>query len=163
MLKIFNLDNESHRYIFDNLINKIKAHKLKSGEIILLFETIQDNNTHTNDIITYFLLSNSIKTEPRTFEVVEITSQQAISSIKYGLSTKSDYTSIEVEFSDSDQNFIVYTFLGLFDKPKFYSIDARLYRTDLDVNDFWESGGAIVVDSKSIGILWANDLYNMFR
>jgi hypothetical protein len=86
----------------------------------------------------------------------------ALKSIKYGLSSKLNYTKLDKEFSQSDQNDLAFTFLQLFEKPSFYTVNSRVYKSDLDLGDFWESGGAILVDKERIVIFWTNDLYDMF-
>jgi len=157
------LDSSTKQYILDSLEDKVKSHNLKSGEVILLYDKVDYNKTEISEAIKVFFSEHSLMTYPTKFTVTEINYHDAVDSMKYGLRTKPNYTSIDVEFSISDQSQIVYSFLQLFDNPKFYSIDSKLYKGSLDLNDFWESGGAIIVDKDSIGILWTNDLYDKFQ
>ncbi len=161
--KLFYLDKNTSLYILNTLLDKLKWHNLISGEVIVLHDSIGETRIGLTVVIKHFLSANLIKTYPDTFDIKEITFEEAINSMKYGLSTKPDYTRIDTEFSIHDQNQLVYSFLHLFDNPRFYTINAKIFRTDLDLNDFWESGGAILTDKNSIGLFWTNDLYNKFR
>ena len=114
-------------------------------------------------LVATFFAQQVIQVLPVGVPVSEMTHQQAIASMKYGLSSKINYTRISREFLPSDQNRIVHSSLRLFDRPPFYTTSARIYRADLDLEDFWESGGAIVIDDRTIGILWTIDLYAKFR
>lgn len=153
---------EEHLYILETIKSRIASHGLKSGEVIVFCNDLANHERHVKQIVNTFLRNNSIHTEPSEFELTEISKDEALKSIKFGLSTKPNYTAIDKEFSQSDQNELAFTFLQLFDKPKFYALDSRVYKTDLDITDFWESGGAIVIDKERIGIFWTNDLYDKF-
>lgn len=157
------MDNPGQQSVIAILKEKIASHHLKSGEVILLYDEADKNITEVSRAIEIFCTKHTLKIYPAHFKVTEISHQQAVNSIKYGLSTKPNYTSVGIEFSASAQNQIVYSFLQLFNNPRFYSIDSKLYQTALDLDDFWESGGAIVIDKHSIGILWVNDLYDKFQ
>ena len=73
--------------------------------------------------------------------------------MKYGLSSKINYTRIKQVFSLSDQNRLVHSFLRLFEQPRFYSANVRIYQSNLDLGDFWESGGAIVIDERAVTVV----------
>lgn len=156
------LDNSTKRHILESLKDKIKSHNLKSGEVILLYDKVDSNKTEISEVIKSFFAEHSLMTYPTKFTLTEVSYYDAVDSMKYGLRTKPNYTVIDVDFSTSDQNQIVHSFLQLFDNPKFYSIDSKLYKDTLDLNDFWESGGAIIIDKNAIGVLWTNDLYDKF-
>ena len=153
---------EDHLYILEAIKSRIASHGLKSGEVIVVCDDLHNQKGDIKEIVVTFLRDNSINTKPSVFEIIEISKDEALKSIKYGLSTKPNYTAIEQEFSTSDQNELTFSFLQLFDKPKFYSLDSRIYKTDLDKTDFWESGGAIAIDKERIGIFWTNELYDKF-
>jgi hypothetical protein len=157
------LDSATKTYILDGLKAKVKSHNLKSGEVILLYDKIDNKKTEISETVKDFFAVHSLMTYPAMFTITEINYNDAVNSMKYGLATKPNYTVIETEFSTSDQSQIVYNFLQLFDNPNFYSIDTKLYKEALDLNDFWECGGAIVIDKNAIGILWTNDLYDKFH
>lgn len=149
-------------FIVETLRNDINSHGLISGEIIIQFDDINPNSRNIKLIVDNFFEHNSIKTFPIDYNITEIAEKEALSSIIYGLSEKPNYTKINKPFIKTDQNKFAYTFIQLFDNPKYYSINTRLYKTDLDLEDFWESGGAIVIDKCSIGLFWTNDLYDKF-
>jgi hypothetical protein len=154
---------ETQQYILETLLSKIKSHNLKSGEIIISFQNIVKRNAEIKAIIIDFFLNNAIQTDPSPFDIKEIAEYEATNSMKYGLSTKPNYTSADIQFSEQDQNKIVHLFLQLFEKPCFYTInDAKVYKESLDLDDSWKCGGAIIIDEKSIGMLWTNDLYDKF-
>jgi hypothetical protein len=146
-------------YIVDYLKKEIKDHNLKSGEIIFEYDSSENAGDLTIKLNCFFQ-KNNIKTEKSDPVFSEITQTQAAESIKYGLSTKANYTVIDTEFDRSDQHRILNMFLSLFKQPRYYTTDCKLYQAGLDINDFWETGGAIAVDSQHIGILWTNDLYD---
>ncbi len=147
------MDSSTKKYILDSLKDKVNSHNLKSGEVILLYDKVDNNKTEISEMVTVFFAQHSLMTFPTKFIVTEVSYNHAVNSMKYGLTTKPNYTVIDVEFSTSDQNQIVYSFLQLFDNPKFYSIDSKLYKETLDLNDFWKSGGAIIIDKNPIGVL----------
>lgn len=146
-------------YITDYLRKEIKEHNLKSGEIIFEYDT-NDNIKDLSAMVSLFFQKYQIKTESLNPAFYEITQNEAIESIKYGLSTKANYTVIDKEFNQSDKNRFAHMFFELFKQPKCYTLDGRLYQTALNINDFWETGGAILIDGQNIGILWTNDLYD---
>ena len=154
---------EIQRQLLAELQQEVQAHGLYSGEIILELAAVTGSRYAVEPLVAAFFLQQGIRVFPEGVPFSEIAYQQAVASMKYGLSSKINYTRINREFLPSDQNRIVHAFLRLFDKPQFYSTNARIYRSDLDLEDFWESGGAIVIDDHAIGILWANDLYAKFR
>lgn len=149
-------------YIIDYFRKEIKEHNLKSGEIIFEYDT-NKNIADLTARLKNFFKKHDIKTENENPTISEITQQEAIESIKHGLSTKTNYTVIDIEFTESDKNKFVHMFQDLFKQPKFYKLDCKLYQTPLDTNDFWETGGAILLDNQSVGILWTNDLYEKFK
>ncbi len=154
---------ETQRQLLAELQHEVHAHGLYSGEIILELAAVAGSRYDVERLVATFFSQQGIRVFPEGMPVSETTSQQAVASMKYGLSSKINYTRINRAFSPSDQNRIVHAFLRLFDKPRFYSTSARIYRSDLDLEDFWESGGAVVIDDRVIGILWQNDLYAKFR
>ena len=83
--------------------------------------------------------------------------------MKHGMSTKINYTTIDLEFTSSEQNKYAHGFLDFFDNYKCFTTESRLYQENLDLNDFWEVGGTIVVDDTKIGVFWINDLYDKFE
>ena len=153
---------ESNEKIIENLKLEISRHNFKSGEIILALAEITETKTETINFLKHFFHKNLIKTIPTDFTLSKIMREEAIRSEKYGFRTKPNYTSCDFEFSERDKNTIVYSYLQLFDKPEFYSTSAKIYQANLDLEDFWETGGFIAIDKKSIGILWINDLYDRF-
>jgi hypothetical protein len=154
---------ETQCQLLAELQHEVQSHGLQSGEIILELAATTASRYAVEPLLATFFAQQAIWVLPAGLPVSEITYQQAVASMKYGLSTKINYTRITREFSSSDQNRIVHSFLRLFDQPRFYSTSARIYQSDLDLEDFWESGGAIVIDDHAIGILWANHLYAKFR
>jgi hypothetical protein len=154
---------ETQRQLLAELQHEVQSHGLYSGEIILELAAVTGSRYDVERLVATFFSQQGIRVLPDGMPANEITYQQAVASMKYGLSSKINYTRINRAFSPSDQNRIVHAFLRLFDKPRFYSTRARIYRSDLDLEDFWESGGAIVIDDRAIGILWQNDLYAKFR
>lgn len=157
------MPTEIQRQLLAELQHEVQSHGLVSGEIILELAGLTASRYDIGLLLADFFAQQGIRISSEDALVSEMTYQQAVASMKYGLSTKINYTRINQEFSPSDQNRIVHAFLRLFDKPRFYFTSARIYRADLDLEDFWESGGAIVIDAQSIGILWVNDLYAKFR
>ena len=154
---------ETQRQLLAELQQEVQAHGLQSGEIILELAAVTASRYAVEPLLATFFAQQAIQVSPKGVPVSEINYQQAATSMKYGLSSKINYTRIKREFSPSDQNRIVHSFLRLFEQPRFYSTDARIYQSNLDLEDFWESGGAIVIDEHAIGILWTNDLYAKFR
>lgn len=154
--------NEMHEFTLNELKNEIKLHGIKSGEIIIELNPIKDVNASIDNLINTFFFDNNILPEHRDFSINEILLKEAVISIIYGLSKKPNYTLIDIEFTSTEKNKIAYTFISLFSDPKFYSLNTRIYREPLNLEDFWETGGAIVVDDKMIGIIWINDLYDKF-
>lgn len=154
---------ETQRQLLAELQQEVQAHGLQSGEIILELAAVTASRYAVEPLLVTFFAQHAIQVSPKGVPMGEITYQQAITSMKYGLSSKINYTRIKREFSPSDQNRIVHSFLRLFEQPRFYSTAARIYQSNLDLEDFWESGGAIVIDEHAIGILWTNDLYAKFR
>ena len=146
----------------DTLTNELNSHLLKSGEVILQFDQIKTHPKNLKDIIETFFEINSIKTVTKQFDIVEISKDEAINSIIYGLSIKPNYTLIATPFTKSGQNKFAFNFVQLFDNPTFYSVNTRLYKTDLNLGDFWESGGAFGIDKNMIGLFWINDLYDKY-
>ena len=157
------MPNEIQRQLLAELQHEVQAHGLISGEIILELARLTASRYAVGLLLADFFAQQAICISPEDDSVSEITYQQAVASMKYGLSSKINYTRINRAFTPSDQNRIVHAFLRLFNNPRFYSTSARIYRSDLDLEDFWESGGAIVIDDQAIGILWVNDLYAKFQ
>ncbi|RZK31928.1 MAG: hypothetical protein EOO63_02875 [Hymenobacter sp.] len=154
---------EIQRQLLAELQHEVQAHGRQSGEIILELAAVTASRYAIEPLLATFFAQQAIQVSLTDSPMSEITYQQAVTSMRYGLSSKINYTRIKQAFSPSDQNRIVHSFLRLFQQPRFYSTDARIYQADLDLEDFWESGGAIVVDEQAIGILWTNDLYAKFR
>ena len=149
--------------LLSELQHEVQSRGLHSGEIILEVAELTDSRYAVEQLVATFFSQQGIRISPTGLPVNEMTYQQAVTSMKYGLSSKINYTRIDRPFLPSDQNRIVHAFLRLFENPRFYSTSARIYRSDLDLEDFWECGGAVVIDGRAIGILWANDLYAKFR
>lgn len=147
---------------FEEFKESTISHNLKSGEIIIFIYNHNINQHHTDRLIREFLLETGIKISNPSFHVSKYNKPDAIKSMKYGLSTKPNYTSIDKEFNESDINSIVNRFIEFFNSPNFYSINSKIYLNDLDLNDYWETGGSILIDKDKIGILWINDLYDLF-
>ncbi len=148
---------------FNDFKESIASHNFKSGEI-LLFICEHDKNRHDfESLIKNFFKETNIQTEDKEFNVSKLGRKEAIESIKFGLSTKANYTCIDQEFKVVDRNKYSNGFITFFNNPDFYSIDTRIFKTDLDLNDFWEIGGSILIDDHKIGIFWVNDLYDKFE
>lgn len=148
--------------IIDLLRRMIAEHHFLSGEVIFELEPleqVQQEDLHAT--VKAFFNRHGILTENR-FDVHKITREEAVRSICYGLSTKLNYTSILKEFTKSDQHTAAFRFLELFDQPQCYTIEQRIWQKPLNLDDFWETGGALVMDKQHIGIFWTNDLYDMF-
>lgn len=154
---------ETQRQLLTELQYEVQAHGRHSGDTILELAAITASHYAVEPLLATFFAQHAIQVSPAGVPVSALTYQQAVASMKYGLSSKINYTRIERAFSPSDQNRIVHAFLRLFEQPRFYSTSARIYQSDLDPEDFWESGGAIVIDQRAVGILWTNDLYAKFR
>jgi hypothetical protein len=154
---------EIQRQSLAELQHEVQTHGRHSGETILELDAVTVSRYAIKPLLATFFAQHAIQVSPAGLPINEITYQQAVASMKYGLSSKINYTRIKREFSPSDQNRIVHSFLRLFEQPRFYSTSARIYKSNLDLEDFWESGGAIVIDEYAIGILWTNDLYAKFR
>lgn len=146
----------------ETLTIQVESHGLKSGEVIIELGEIQQHHREIEKIVVDFFRLHQIKTASKQFEIIEISEKEAINSIIFGLSTKPNYTLIEKQFSMSDQNKLAYNFVQIFENPTFYSVETRLHKSDLDLSDFWESGGAIAIDKNLVGIFWTNDLYDKF-
>ncbi len=142
---------------------KIIEHNLISGEIILHLYSHSEKPYKPRLLINKLFEAENIKVENDKFDVKKITVNQLKNSIKYGLSTKLNYTKIEVEFDSLQQNKYAYEFINLFTNPMCYKIDSRIYINDLDLDDFWEVGGGIIIDNTQVGIFLINDLYNKFE
>ena len=148
--------------IIHHLREKIRKHNIRSGEIIIEYDTSSETRNPQVSISNFFE-KYGIKIENSDYMFSQTTKDEAIQSTLYGLNTKLNYTVIDKEFTESDKNEIVYIFMQLFTQPIYYTLDCRLRQKDLDRNDFREMGGMIVLDKKSIGILWINDLYDMLE
>lgn len=144
------------------LRHEIQSHGRQSGEIILEVSPLTASPYAIAAVVATFFAQQAIHLFPASSPVTEVPYQQAVASMKYGLSSKINYTRSKREFSPSDQNRLVHAFLRLFEKPRFYATSARIYQADLDLEDFWQSGGALVIDEQLIGIFWGNDLYAKF-
>lgn len=156
------MNDEVNIAIIDLLRRMIAQHHLLSGQVIFEFDSLENvQQQDLNATIKAFFDKHGIHTENR-FDVHKITREEAVKSICYGLSTKLNYTSILMEFSTSDQHTAAYRFLELFEYPQYYTIEQRVWQNPLNMDDFWETGGALVIDKRHIGIFWTNDLYDMF-
>lgn len=147
---------------FQDFKEAITSHNLISGEIILAIWEHDKNKFQINELLPELLKVEDLKIEDQNFKLEEISKKEAIESIKYGMSTKVNYTMIDREFSPSEQNQYAHGFLDFFTDCKYYITKSRLYHDELDLNDFWEMGGAIAIDNEKIGIFWINDLYDKF-
>ncbi|NMM50770.1 hypothetical protein [Marinigracilibium pacificum] len=156
-MKIFNPN-----YIIE-FRNAIESHNLKSGEIILQICEHDGYRDNYINLIKDFFTKTNIHLEKESFDINRIKRNEAISAIKFGLSTKPNYTSIDKEFNESDKNRYANGFIDFFINPDFFSVNVRIFNKDLDLNDFWETGGAILIDDNKIGLFWINDLYDKFN
>ncbi len=104
-------------------------------------------------------LNGNITSPSPKYPVKEISKNEAIESISYGLSIKLNYTLVDREFNKSDQNKAAWGFLSFFKNPKFYSGEPGIWQTVDISNEFYEAGGAILIDSEKIGLFWVNDIY----
>lgn len=147
---------------FEYFQEAVLSHHFKSGEIILLIYEYDKKKYNFESLIRHFFQVSNIETESSVFNVSRLEKFEAIESIKYGLKTKANYTCIEKEFTDSDKNRYSNEFIAFFENPEFYTIDTRIFKADLNLNDFWEVGGSIIVDDSKVGIFWINDLYDQF-
>jgi len=141
----------------------IIAHHLVSGEIILHLYSHTETPHKPRPLINKLFELENIKVENPNFDIKKITVNQLMNAIKYGLSTKLNYTKIKVEFDSFKQSKYSLEFINLFESPMCYKIDTRTYVNNLDLDDFWEVGGGIVIDNKHIGIFLINDLYDKFE
>jgi hypothetical protein len=153
---------ETQHQVLAELQHEVASHGRQSGEIILAVAPLTASSYAVTAVVATFFAQQAIHVFPADLPLSEVPYQQAVASMKYGLSSKINYTRSKREFSASDQNRLVHAFLRLFEKPRFYSTDARIYQADLDLEDFWESGGALVIDEQLIGLFWGNDLYAKF-
>ena len=147
---------------FKDFKRAVESHNIKSGEIILEIFEHYTNRYDFEILIPKFLKVINVRTERSSFKIRKLQRNEALESIRYGLTTKPNYTCIDKEFSNSEINEYVLGFINMFNNPDLYGVGTRLYRSELDLNDFWEVGGAISVDDEKIGIFWINDLYNQF-
>lgn len=148
---------------FTDFKKEIIEHNLISGEIILFLYSHNENPYQPKKLIERLFELENIKVENEKIDFEKISKNQMINSIKYGLSTKLNYTKIVTEFDSSKQNKYTFEFAGLFENPMCYKIDNRIYVDNLDLDDFWETGGGIIIDNKHIGIFLINDLYDKFE
>lgn len=150
---------------FIDFREKVLSHRLHSGEIIIdLWEHDRDKfriESLFRDLISTSHLKSELDEDFPLLE--EMSRRDAIESIKYGLSTKVNYTVIEREFSMSEMNEYAHGFFRFFGDCRCYRPSARIFKANLDLQDFWESSGAIVGDDRFFGIFWINDLYSMFK
>lgn len=153
--------NDTQKYLCEHIQQSVNNHPLLSGEIIFKYSTIDKAGSISTIIADFFLLHN-IRTSPQKYWITETDKTSAIQSIRYGLSIKANYTKTDHPFSESEGNQLIYSFLQLFHNPSFFTTDAKVYQTPLNLEDFWECGGTIALDKTGIGILWINDLYNKF-
>ena len=149
-------------FIINALKDEIEMHNFQSGEIILELDSVENAIDKPLKNIEFFFSEKQIKTEKLHFDLEELTASEAVAAIAFGLSVKPNYTVIHEPFLVSEQQKLAHCFVALFVKPTFYRLKTRLFQADLDLNDFWESHGAIVIDKHNIGIFWTNDLYGKF-
>ena len=149
-------------FIINALKDEIEMHNFQSGEIILELDSVKNANDKPIKNIAFFFSEKEIKTEKTHFDLEEMTASEAVAAIAFGLSVKPNYTVIDEPFSVSEQQKLAHCFVALFVKPTFYRLTTRIFQADLDLNDFWESHGTIVLDKHHIGIFWTNDLYGKF-
>lgn len=74
------LDTSTKQYLFYSLEDEIKLHNLRSGEVILLYDKVDNNNTEISEAIKSFFLENLPITHPINFTVTEINFQEAVDS-----------------------------------------------------------------------------------
>ncbi len=144
---------------FENFRKEIFFHEFISGEIILNLYDHGQSKYDARFLINALFEAENIKFEGTDYVFKKVTKEELITSIKYGLSTKLNYTDIRVEFDKKAQSRFSHEFLRMFDAPNCYTFKTRLYQLDLDLEDFWKTGGGIAMDNKKIGIFLINDLY----
>ena len=149
-----------HSLQFSELKSLVLQHHLKSGEIIISTRLRNVYPSHDIDEIRTFFDHENIETEEPHFELVNLPYKEATESIKYGLSTKLNYTKIEKEFTDEDRTKYAREFLSFFCNAKLYQLNTRIKQSNIPFDDFWETGGVIAIDKSLIGIFWINDLYD---
>lgn len=137
----------------------VVSHNLKSGEILIDIWEHNKSKFQIPELFDEILRTSEIKCEDEHCEFIEITRAKAMESMRYGLSLKANYTLIDKQFSPSEQNKYARGFLDFFEDCKCYTTESRLYKSKLDLNDFWETGGVIACDNNRVGIFWVNDLY----
>jgi len=147
---------------FQDFKEAVISHHLRSGEIILDIWEHDKSKYQIPEVFDELILTKELQCAFPQYELTEISKKEAIESIKYGLSTKVNYTAIDRPFTNQEQNKYAHGFLDFFHDGQFYTTAAWLYQKELDLNDFWEVGGAIVGDDKKIGLFWINDLYDKF-
>ena len=148
---------------FIDFKNEILEHNLISGEIILSLYSHSKSVYQPKILIDELFKLEDVKIDDEKLDFKKISINQMINSIKFGLSTKPNYTKIETEFDTSKQNKYTFEFTALFENPMCYKIDNKIYVDNIDLDDFWETGGGILIDNKHIGIFLINDLYDKFE
>ncbi len=144
---------------FTQFKQSVLSHNLSSGEIIIEIWEHDKSRFQSQTLFDEMISISNIKREGEKYELTEITYAEAIKSMKYGMSVKTNYTEIDKQFTVSNQNQYAYEFLNFFENCKCYTTKSRLYKSNLDLNNFWETGGVIAVDNNKIGLFWVNDLY----
>jgi len=146
----------------EHIRQTILYHNLKSGEIIFEFGEIGCPDAEPNEIVLSFFKNYDIKFEGKNLFLISSDKETSLDSIKFGLGSKPNYSLFDAEFNESKKSKLAFTFFGLFDWPKFFQIENRIYQKEIPLDDFWLSGGALLIDKNYIGILWVNDLYDYF-
>jgi hypothetical protein len=168
-IKFGSFEDEYYHYLRDEIL----SHHLSSGEIILIINSYSPKTKELKELMFEFFENNNIKTSKTEYhkknlrmEDLEITKEQAVEIITYALSTKINYTKIDKEFEKPERKRFAFEVINLFNYPKFYTLSSdwydKLWIRELDINDFWKGGGAIIIDNDKIGIFWVNDLYDQY-
>ncbi len=159
------IDFEDADYL--KLKRKVKAHNLRSGEIILEICQIQTRFFSVNDLVINFFRSVGIRTEETAFdnrkinfEKQRLSQETALQKIMYALSIKPNFTLIDYPISPYQAQKYAEQFISFFENPRFYAYQSRLYQKTLDLSDLWEADGFLIMDDNRVGIFWVNDLYD---
>ena len=136
----------------------ILAHNWQSGEIMISICTYE-GYPNTSELIAQFFEQEAIHCQSADIPFTPISKNDALTSIAFGLSTKVNYTEVGLEFSPQEQKKYAFGFLNFFNNPQYYTIDTDIWQqVDLS-NHYYQRGGALLIDSKQIGLFWVNDIY----
>lgn len=148
---------------FEQFKQAILAHNLKSGEILLALRYHRGSSHRAEELARQLLATEGIKTEREALTLEALSRKEALHSMSFGLSTKANYTKIDRQFTQEDCERYAGGFANFFTNPLFYKPGGKIYRAELDLLDFWQSGGCIAVDNNKIGLFWVNDLYDKWE